>query len=88
MDEKELTALIDKASEAGRKEIEKMSKRRLSAKELEIFKKEVYNYLTQKLGASITTANELMESYEIGFERYLEDNWDVSAVATAMWYGY
>lgn len=37
MDEKELTALIEKKSEAGRKEVEEMMKQPLSAKELDEF---------------------------------------------------
>lgn len=59
-----------------------------NSKELEEFKEEVYNYLTQQLGVSTTVAKNRMKAYDKGFDEYLEDNWSVSAVATAMWYGY
>lgn len=57
-------------------------------KDLENYKEEVYNYLTQQLGVSTTVAKSRMKAYDKGFDEYLEDNWSVSAVATAMMYGF
>lgn len=54
--------------------------------DLENFKKEVYTYLTQHLGASTMTAEGLMLEYETNFESYLARNWKVSTVAMTMWY--
>ena len=55
---------------------------------LEDYKQRVYDYLTTKLGVSITVAENRMQSYDDFFEVFLEEKYPVSAAATAMMYNY
>lgn len=56
-------------------------------KTLETYKKSVYDYLIQKLGASEMVAQSLMKGYEELFDEYWEAKLPVSGAATGMWYG-
>ena len=55
---------------------------------LEDYKQQVYDYLTTKLGVSITVAENRMKSYDDFLEEFLEEKYPVSAAATAMMYHY
>ena len=55
---------------------------------LEDYKQHVYDYLTTKLGVSITVAENRMKSYDDFLEVFLEEKYPVSAAATAMMYNY
>ena len=55
---------------------------------LEDYKQQVYDYLTTKLGVSITVAENRMKSYDVFLEEFLEEKYPVSAAATAMMYNY
>ena len=55
---------------------------------LEDYKQHVYDYLTTKLGVSITVAENRMKSYDDFLEEFLEEKYPVSAAATAIMYGF
>ena len=55
---------------------------------LEDYKQQVYDYLTTKLGVSITVAENRMKSYDDFLEEFLEEKYPVSAAATAIMYGF
>ena len=55
---------------------------------LEDYKQQVYNYLTTKLGVSITVAENRMKSYDDFLEVFLEEKYPVPAAATAIMYGF
>ena len=57
-------------------------------KSLGDYKKAVYDYLTQKLGASEAVAQSLMNSYEELLDEYWGSKLPVSGAATGMWFGY
>ena len=55
---------------------------------LEDYKQQVYDYLTTKLGVSITVAENRMKGYDDFLEEFLEEKYPVSAAATAIMYGF
>ncbi len=56
--------------------------------DLEEYKKAVYEWLTEKIKISEKAAKSRMNDYDVWFEEYLENHWNVSAAATAIMYGY
>ena len=56
--------------------------------DLEEYKKEVYDYLTQQLKVPTTAAKNRVKNYKAFFKDYLENNWGVSATATTMMYNF
>ena len=57
-------------------------------KSFEAYKSAVYDYLTQKLGASEAVARNLMNEYKELFQEFWESKLPVSGAATGMWFGY
>ena len=57
-------------------------------KDLENYKKEVYNYLTQQFELSTETATELMKDYDKLLAGFWEDRLEVAVTATGMMHNF
>lgn len=57
-------------------------------KDLENYKKEVYNYLTQQFELSTETATELMKDYDKLLAGFWEDKLEVAVAATGMMHNF
>ena len=55
---------------------------------LEDYKQQVYDYLTTRLGRTTQQARNLMKGYENLFQGFLDDDWTVPMMATAVLYNY
>lgn len=59
-----------------------------NSKELEEFKEEVYNYLTQQFELSTETAEKLMKDYDKILKGFWADKLEVAVAATGMMHNF